>query len=189
MSPLKNTLSLVGWENREVGHFWTQISKFIRSFCYFQPLKSFPCCHLGMCVHDYRDSVWSAWRQTCLLCCHAKMKGWIPLWCQTALYFFFTSECYIFSIWLQQRIELWTLIVPTFAFFSQVECKQHSDAVLARKWGQAFPGLPIFIMKRLCECISKLSFLLTQPCSPSGNIHASEKTGDEFLEKLKWQNL
>lgn len=105
------------------------------------------------------------------------------------LYNFFTLECYIFSIWLQQGIKLWTLIEPTFAFFSQVECKQQGDAVLARKWGQAFPHLLIFIMKRLCECISKLSFPLTQPYSPSGNIHASEKTWDDILEKLIWPNL
>lgn len=105
------------------------------------------------------------------------------------LYNFFTLECYIFSIWLQQGIKLWTLIEPTFAFFSQVECKQQGDAVLARKWGQDFPHLLIFIMKRLCECISKLSFPLTQPYSPSGNIHASEKTWDDILEKLIWPNL
>jgi len=50
---------------------------------------------------------------------------------------------------------------------------------LARKRGQAFLDLLMLIMKRLCECVSKL---LTQPYSPSGTIHAAEETGDGILE-------
>lgn len=43
----------------------------------------------------------------------------------------------------------------------------------------------MFIMKRLCEHIGELPFLLTQPDSPSGTIHASEETGDGILQQLK----
>lgn len=124
-------------------------------------------------------------------CCCAAMLKWkaeFPF-ATKQFYDIITLECYFFSTSLQQGIKLWTFIAPTFAFFSQVECKQQSDAVLARKWGQAFLDLLMFIMKRLCECISKLSFPLTQPCSPSGTIHASEETVDAILEKLKRPNL
>lgn len=82
-----------------------------------------------------------------------------------------------------------TFIAPTFAFFSQVECRQQNDAVLARKWGQAFLDLLVVIMKRFCECVSKLPFPLTQPYSPSGTVQAPEETGDCILEKLKLPNL
>lgn len=152
-----------------------------------QPHKPFPCCHVGICIQDY--SVWSAWRQTCLLCCHAKMKGWTPFCCQTVLWYFYYPRVLFFPIWLRQGIKLWTFIAPTFAFFSHVERKQQSDAVLARKWGQAFLDLPMFIMKRLCECITKLSFPLTQPYWPSGTIHASEETGDDISEKTEMTQL
>lgn len=186
MSPPKHSHSLAGWENREGGQIWTQLSKFSCFLCCFQPHKPLPCCHLGIRIQDY--SVWSAWRQTCLLCCHAKMKSWIPFCCPTVLWYFYYPRALFFSIWLHQGIKLWTFIAPTFAFFSHVECKQQSDAVLARKWGQAFLDLLMFIMKRLRECITKLSFPLTQPYWPSGTIHASEET-DDILEKLIWPNL
>lgn len=87
------------------------------------------------------------------------------------------------------RIELETLIAPMLAFFSQVGCKQQNDAVLARKWGQAFLNLLMVIMKWFCECVSKFSFPLTQPYSLSGTVQSPEETEDCILEKLKLPNL
>lgn len=125
-------------------------------------------------------------------CCAAmlKWKAEYPFAAKQFYDIYITLEWWgFFSISLQQGIKLWTFIAPTFAFFSQVECKQQSDAVLARNRGQAFLDMPMFIMKRLCEWISKLSFPLTQLYSPPGAIHASEETGNDTLEKLKWTNL
>lgn len=143
----------------------------------------------GGCIGDYRDSVWSSWRQICLSCRLAKMRDWIPFHCQAVLWSFIYQRLLFFSTSLWQGIKLWTFIAPALAFFSQVEYKQQSDAVWARQEDQAIPDLLKSVMKRLCDRTSKSSFPLTRPYSPSGTIHASEERGDGILEKLKWPNF